>query len=43
MCNKEIKFKLFLQKALAEGAGIIATGHYAKIKKTGKEICCKEG
>ncbi len=32
MCNKEIKFGLFLKKALKEGAGRIATGHYARIK-----------
>ena len=31
MCNKEIKFGLFLQKALKEGADYIATGHYARI------------
>ena len=31
MCNKEIKFGLFLKKALAEGADYIATGHYARI------------
>lgn len=30
MCNKEIKFKLFLERALAEGADFIATGHYAR-------------
>lgn len=30
MCNKEIKFKLFLDKALKEGADLIATGHYAR-------------
>lgn len=30
MCNKEIKFKLFLEKALSEGAELIATGHYAR-------------
>ncbi len=29
MCNQEIKFKLFLQTALADGADKIATGHYA--------------
>ena len=28
MCNKEIKFGLFLKKALKEGADFIATGHY---------------
>ena len=32
MCNQEIKFKLFLQSALAGGADLIATGHYARIK-----------
>ncbi len=35
MCNKEIKFGLFLKKALAEGVEYIATGHYAKVKKVG--------
>lgn len=32
MCNQEIKFNLFLQAALADGADMIATGHYARIK-----------
>lgn len=32
MCNQEIKFKLFLETALGEGADYIATGHYARIK-----------
>lgn len=31
MCNKEIKFKAFLNKALKMGADMIATGHYARI------------
>ncbi len=31
-CNKEIKFKAFLNHALTLGADFIATGHYAKIK-----------
>jgi tRNA-specific 2-thiouridylase len=30
MCNQEVKFKLFLQTALADGADLIATGHYAR-------------
>ncbi len=30
MCNKEIKFKLFLDKALKDGADYIATGHYVR-------------
>ncbi len=36
MCNKEIKFGLFLKKALALGADYAATGHYVKLAKTGK-------
>lgn len=32
MCNQEVKFKLFLQAALEDGADLIATGHYARIK-----------
>lgn len=32
MCNQEVKFKLFLQTALHEGADMIATGHYARTK-----------
>lgn len=35
MCNKEIKFKAFLEKAKTLGSDMIATGHYAKVKKTG--------
>lgn len=38
MCNKEIKFGLFLKKARLLGARYIATGHYAKLKKKGKEF-----
>lgn len=30
-CNQEIKFKLFLETALAEGADLIATGHYSRV------------
>lgn len=31
MCNKEIKFKAFLEHALKLGADYVATGHYAQI------------
>lgn len=32
MCNQEIKFNLFLEAALEQGADMIATGHYARTK-----------
>lgn len=31
MCNQEVKFKLFLDTALEQGADLIATGHYAQV------------
>jgi tRNA-specific 2-thiouridylase len=33
MCNQEVKFKLFLNAALEDGADLIATGHYARSEK----------
>jgi tRNA-specific 2-thiouridylase len=33
LCNQEIKFRAFLDYALAHGADAIATGHYARIRK----------
>lgn len=33
LCNKEIKFRAFLDYALAQGAEYIATGHYARCEK----------
>lgn len=35
MCNKEIKFKAFLEKALELDADYLATGHYAQIGRSG--------
>ena len=32
LCNKEIKFKVFLDHGLSLGADAIATGHYARIR-----------
>ncbi len=33
MCNQEIKFRLFLDTALEDGADCIATGHYARVAR----------
>ena len=42
MCNKHIKFGLFLEKALKEGADFIATGHYVRLKRTSRKLkVCK--
>lgn len=35
MCNREIKFGLFYEWAMAQGFDAIATGHYAKILEIG--------
>ena len=35
MCNQEVKFKLFLETSLAAGADYIATGHYARVERSG--------
>jgi len=32
LCNREIKFKAFLDYALSLGADVIATGHYARLR-----------
>lgn len=37
MCNREIKFGEFLQKALALGADAVAMGHYARVERRGGE------
>ena len=34
LCNAEIKFKAFLDHAMRLGASAIATGHYARIRRT---------
>ena len=33
LCNREIKFDIFLKIALKLGADFIATGHYCRVKK----------
>lgn len=37
MCNKEIKFKAFLDYAKDLGADYVATGHYARVRRDGNE------
>lgn len=39
LCNKEVKFKAFLQHALSLGADYIATGHYTRVKKDAEGNC----
>ena len=43
MCNKEIKFKAFLDYAIDLGADYIATGHYARIERTGSQLKMLKG
>lgn len=37
MCNNQIKFGLFFDQAMKMGADYVATGHYARVQKKGKE------
>ena len=43
MCNKEIKFKAFLDYAIDLGADFIATGHYAQIDRSGDQLKMLKG
>lgn len=43
MCNQEVKFKLFLEAALHDGADMIATGHYARVESRSKKEEGREG
>jgi len=43
LCNREIKFKVFLQYAAMLGAGLIATGHYARTRHEHSETRLLKG
>lgn len=43
LCNREIKFKAFLEYAQALGADAIATGHYVRRREVGEETHLLKG
>ncbi|MDF1622820.1 tRNA 2-thiouridine(34) synthase MnmA [Pseudohongiella nitratireducens] len=43
LCNREIKFKAFLEYALELGADFIATGHYARRGERNGQSCLLKG
>ncbi|MCH9609351.1 MAG: tRNA-specific 2-thiouridylase MnmA [Chlamydiales bacterium] len=43
LCNREIKFNIFLDKAMELGADYLATGHYSRVLKKGKGLCLGRG
>ena len=42
MCNKEIKFGIFLKRALEAGADYIATGHYVRLQRNFRLLAAKD-
>jgi tRNA-specific 2-thiouridylase len=43
LCNKEIKFRAFLDYALGRGADLIATGHYARLQRDAEAVHLLKG
>ena len=43
LCNREIKFKVFMQYATMLGADLIATGHYARTRRHGQHTQLLKG
>ncbi|MEN2998692.1 MAG: tRNA 2-thiouridine(34) synthase MnmA [Brevinematia bacterium] len=41
-CNLHFKFGYLLEYALSKGADFIATGHYAKVEKSGDQVLLKQ-
>ena len=43
LCNREIKFRAFIDHAMQLGGHLIATGHYARVEKRGETYCLLKG
>ena len=43
LCNREIKFKAFLDYAMTLGADMIATGHYVRRDDSGEQVMMRKG
>lgn len=43
LCNREVKFDIFLKVALEKGADYVATGHYAQKSEVNGEYCIIAG
>jgi tRNA-uridine 2-sulfurtransferase len=43
LCNREIKFRAFLDYATALGADLIATGHYVRTRSIDGQVCLLKG
>ena len=43
MCNRHVKFGVFLDRAIQAGADFIATGHYARVAASGKRKAESDG
>ncbi len=43
LCNREIKFKVFFERAMELGADYLATGHYCKIEKIDDQFLLVKG
>jgi tRNA-specific 2-thiouridylase len=43
LCNREIKFKVLLQKAIELGADFLATGHYCQLEQRNGEVLLLRG
>lgn len=42
-CNRDVKFGLLLDYALAQGADYLATGHYVRIRRVGERLLLLRG